>query len=123
MYGITGEAMINFGLLGGVLSFAVYGFVVRLVGRWYRTARQGTALAPQLLAAMAWALAIIVVSADLGNLIDFNLGFTMPVVLLVLLSSGRPGARRAGPDLLDPVPHRRHRPGVGSPEPPRIGGT
>ncbi|ATO13948.1 hypothetical protein CO540_08980 [Micromonospora sp. WMMA2032] len=106
IYGMTGEGMMNLGLLGGVLSFAVYGLVIRLIGRLYRGARTGQALAPQLWAAMVWPMTILALSADLGNLIDFNMGFTVLVVLLVLLSSRRLGGRRHAPGLLGADPHR-----------------
>ncbi|MEV0005019.1 O-antigen polymerase [Micromonospora sp. NPDC050980] len=109
VYGMAGEGMINFGLLGGVLSFAVYGLIIRLIGRLYRTARTGTALVPQIFAAMAWGLTIAV-NADLGNLIDFNMKFTVPVVLLVLLSSARSPAGPPAPDPAVPLPHRPPRP-------------
>ncbi|MFG1677847.1 hypothetical protein [Micromonospora sp. NPDC049282] len=106
VYGMAGEGMINFGLLGGVLSFAAYGLIIRLIGRLYRTARDGTALTPQIFAAMAWGLTIAV-NADLGNMIDFNMMFTVPVVLLLLLSSSR---SPAGPPALGPTVPQPHRP-------------
>ncbi|SCF29470.1 hypothetical protein [Micromonospora mirobrigensis] len=102
VYGMAGEGMLNFGLVGGLLAFAAFGLVVRFVGDYYESARQGVDLVPKLLAPMAWAL-VNANGADLDNLLDFLLKYAAPLALVVLLAREAPDrtARdgRLGPGL------------------------
>jgi hypothetical protein len=99
VYGITGEAIMNFGPLGGLVSFAVLGMIVRFARRYYLRAKQQAALAPKLLAPMVWAL-VGVISADFDNIIAFQLKYALPLATVVLLARAR---NRAATNGLQPL--------------------
>ncbi|MFG1951496.1 hypothetical protein [Micromonospora sp. NPDC048830] len=107
VYGLAGEAIINFGPVGGLLSFAVLGLVVRAVRRYYLNAVHRPDLAPKLLAPMAWTL-VGIVSADLDNVVFFQLKYALPLVAVVLLSRRLDrGSRPAVPQVRPGSSHRR----------------
>lgn len=89
IYGMTGEGIINFGLVGGVLAFVVFGFVIRAVWGYYLRAGESSDLAPKLIAPMLWAL-VNAHGADLDNIVFFMCKYALPLILLVLV------ARRLG---------------------------
>ncbi|WP_229398002.1 hypothetical protein [Micromonospora okii] len=99
VYGLAGEAMMNFGPLGGVASFVVLGLVVRAVRRYYLHARRTAEIAPKLLAPLLWNLALLPLS-DLDNTLWFMVKYAAPLALVVLLATRwRPGPAlaRSGP--------------------------
>ncbi|MEV5817720.1 hypothetical protein ABUL04_19140 [Micromonospora harpali] len=93
IYGMTGEGIINFGLVGGVLSFVAFGLAVRAVQIYWTSAVQSPELAPKLIAPMIWVV-INAQGADLDNTLFSLCKYTMPVLLLVFLARqfGRPEA-------------------------------
>lgn len=102
VYGLTGEAIINFGPIGGVLSFLLLGLVVRWCRRYYLDAKRGTGLGPKLLAPLLWTL-VGLPSADLDNILWFQLKYVAPLAIVVWLAGrGEPGERL-------PQLHPRHR--------------
>ncbi|ROT33180.1 hypothetical protein [Micromonospora sp. HM5-17] len=95
VYGLAGEAVMNFGPLGGVASFAVLGLVVVFSRRYYARARQEAALGPKLLAPMLWAGAFLP-TADLDNNLWFLIKLVLPLAGVVWLAS-RIGPTRPAP--------------------------
>ncbi|MGI5215730.1 hypothetical protein [Plantactinospora sp. CA-290183] len=103
VYGLAGEAIMNFGPLGGVASFAFLGMVVRLLRRYYARARQEAALAPKLLAPMLWACTFLP-TADLDNNVWFLIKFVLPLAAVVWLAQWlRPTAPLPTPGSRRPV--------------------
>lgn len=101
VYGITGEAVLNFGLLGGLLSFAVFGLVVRFAGRYCASAWSATSLVPKLLAPSVTVIAISALSWDADNLTWFVLKHVLPLAAVLLLSVARRPDRT---DRKEPIP-------------------
>jgi hypothetical protein len=85
VYGIAGEAIINFGAVGGVASFVVLGLAIRAYRRFYRRALEGRNLVPKLLAPLLWQFTLLP-TADLDNTVWFMLKFVAPVAVVVWLA-------------------------------------
>lgn len=85
IYGLTGEAVMNFGPLGGVASFGVLGVIVRLVRGYYLRALRNEALVPKLVAPLLWPYAFLP-NNDLDNVLWFQLKYIAPVALVIWLS-------------------------------------
>lgn len=89
VFGVTGEAIINFGPAGGLLSFVFLGLFLRFATRYYAQARRRDALAAKLLCLPLCAITIILVTADLDNILAFYLGEALPLALVVLCAIAR----------------------------------
>lgn len=95
VYGLAGEAIMNFGPAGGVLSFAFLGMLVRFGRRYYARARQQGSLTAKLLGPMALVCAFLP-TADLDNNTWFLLKYVLPVAAVVWLArQGRRSVDRA----------------------------
>jgi hypothetical protein len=87
VYGLGGEAMLNFGFLAVPLPFAIWGF---LMGRYRRAVLTWRSKdARKLLAPFATLLLVVALFSDLDDLINLFLYTGGFVVLLVFLSSKR----------------------------------
>ncbi|MFV2087836.1 hypothetical protein [Micromonospora sp. LOL_021] len=89
VFGLTGEAILNFGPVGGLLSFVFLGLFLRFATRYYARARQPDALAAKLLCLPLCAITIILVTADLDNILAFYVGEALPLALVVLCAIAR----------------------------------
>lgn len=96
IYGITGEAVMNFGVVGGLASFALLGMVIRLLRRYYVRAQQDPALLPKLLAPLLWPL-MYLPNCDLDNTLWFQLKYIAPLALVICLAALRKPNSTAGP--------------------------
>ncbi|MBE1488722.1 O-antigen polymerase [Plantactinospora soyae] len=104
VYGLTGEAIMNFGPAGGVVSFALLGVLVRFSRRHYARARQQRSISTTLLAPMALVCAFLP-TADLDNNTWFLLKYVLPLAAVVWLArQGRSASRalRSGPPTESP---------------------
>ncbi|TDC66486.1 hypothetical protein E1258_02670 [Micromonospora sp. KC207] len=97
IYGMAGEGIINFGLVGGVLSFVAFGFVIRAVQGYYTAAVDAPELVPKLIAPAVWVF-VTTQGSDLDNILFGLCKYSMPVILLVWL------ACRFGPHRRRPLP-------------------
>jgi len=88
IYGLGGEAMLNFGLIGVPLSFAVLGFVTRWASRRYRFAELSRSIPAVLLVAPLGVFSLMVLIGDLDNLIWFAIKQVLPIASVALLSQG-----------------------------------
>ncbi|WBB95462.1 MULTISPECIES: hypothetical protein [unclassified Solwaraspora] len=104
VFGITGEAILNFGPVGGLLSFVFLGLFLRFATRYYARARQSDALAAKLLCLPLCAITVILVTADLDNILAFYLGEALPLALVVLCAVARSPRTAVG--------HRQYRQSV-----------
>jgi hypothetical protein len=96
IFGLAGEAILNFGSAGAVLSFLVLGLLVRLARVVYRRAQSAEyALGSKLLAAVLPVSLILILGSDLGNLAWF-------LVNHVVVLAGVVFASRLMPTRLDP---------------------
>ncbi|WP_329108996.1 hypothetical protein OG792_10030 [Micromonospora sp. NBC_01699] len=86
IYGIAGEAMLNFGPVGAVASFVPLGLLVRWSRRFYRRARDQPDLVPKLLAPALGVATVLVLSSDLDNIVVFLLGRFIPLATITLLA-------------------------------------
>jgi hypothetical protein len=103
--GLTGEAILNFGYLGGVASFLVLGLVVRWARRCYRRAQVHHELVPKLLAPALCVGVILFHGSDLDNVAWYLAKQVLPLALVLWLAlRGRSAAMPAIPPL---APERR----------------
>ncbi|MEV4640434.1 hypothetical protein AB0J80_24125 [Actinoplanes sp. NPDC049548] len=98
VYGITGEAILNFGAPGGLFSFVVLGMLVRTARRYCGQALNGGRTAPKMLSASLTVATLSVLSWDADNLVWFSLKHVLPLVLVVVVARAwptpQPGERR-----------------------------
>ncbi|MGW4462110.1 hypothetical protein [Micromonospora sp. NPDC004704] len=97
IYGIAGEAMLNFGPAGAVVSFVPLALLVRWSRRLYRRARDQPDLVPKLLAPSLGVATVLVLSSDLDNIVVFLLGRFVPLAVVVLLAFAVPRRDSGGP--------------------------
>ncbi|MEE6308634.1 hypothetical protein V1634_17535 [Plantactinospora veratri] len=87
VYGIAGEAMLNFGPAGAIASFLVLGLLIRGVTALYLRARDSDRLAPRILAPSLCLAAVLMLSSDLDNITIVLLTRFAPVGLAVLFAT------------------------------------
>ncbi|WP_159079247.1 MULTISPECIES: hypothetical protein [unclassified Plantactinospora] len=87
VYGIAGEAMLNFGPAGAVASFLVLGLLIRGVTSLYLRARDGDRLAPRILAPSLCLASVLMLTSDLDNITIVLLTRFAPVGLAVLFAT------------------------------------
>jgi hypothetical protein len=90
IYGLGGEAMLNFGWAGPLLAFSVFGIVVAKVRGAYDRALEAGALSAGGIVAPAlcvWSLLLLI--SDLDNAILFGLKHVVPLAVAVLLTQER----------------------------------
>lgn len=113
IFGLAGEALLNFGPLGVVAAFLAYGLLVGLLDRSYEQYRRiPGALASRVIAGTFPALVLITLISDLDNVILFLLKYALPVIGVFLVGSTpvrRPTARAdQGPVTLPRSPLTPH---------------
>lgn len=91
IYGLAGEALLNFGYAGPPLAFAVYGALVRFFDSYYLQALRARSLAAAPIAAALSPLAVLLLISDLDNAFSFGLRRIVPILAIVWLST-RPRA-------------------------------
>lgn len=89
VFGITGEATLNFGPAGALASFAVLGLFLRFARRYHTRARQTSDLTPKLLCVPLGALTVILVTADLDNILAFYVGEALPLTVVAFCALAR----------------------------------
>jgi hypothetical protein len=91
VYGLVGEAMLNFGILSVPIPFAIWGFLMGRYRHAMLTWRRKDAR--RLLAPFATLLFMVALIGDLDNLLAALIGKGSFVTLLILLSSKRSAER------------------------------
>lgn len=100
VYGLVGEAMLNFGLAGGALAFVPFAFAVRWADRVWLGAEAGDRLLPKMLAPALAAVAVVTLGSDVDNVLWLLVKQVLPLAAVVLLArrtlvpqrtDGRPG--------------------------------
>ncbi len=110
IYGLAGEATLNFGPVGAVLSFLPLAFVVRAARSRYRSALlPGAPVDGRLLAAALPIVVVLVLTADLDNVLWFVVNDVAVLACLVLLSRRKQPPLTAHPRPTT-VPKDRNRP-------------
>lgn len=86
--GLTGEAMVNFGLLGPIVIFVLFGLFVGKAEQYFNESKQNPeATGSALIAAVLPAISILMLISDFDNLVLFFLKYAFPLILLAWLSS------------------------------------
>jgi hypothetical protein len=96
VYGLTGEAMLNFGPAGAAVAFIPLGLIVRRSRRLYARAIGPSDLAAKLLAPSLCIATVLVLTSDLDNLVFFLAQRFLPVAAVVLLALSGPPPGQAG---------------------------
>lgn len=84
--GAAGEATLNFGATGFLLSFGVVGFIVRRASAWYRATAVGDDLGRKIIAGSACIVCILALGSDLDNLVWFAAKQLLPLFFVVSLT-------------------------------------
>jgi hypothetical protein len=87
VYGIAGEAMLNFGPLGVIPSFVVLALLIRRVHHFYLRSQRGDHLGPKILAPSLCMVAVLALTSDLDNLTLILVTRFVPLAVVVLLAS------------------------------------
>ncbi|MEU4792269.1 hypothetical protein AB0F95_21425 [Micromonospora tulbaghiae] len=94
IYGLGGEALLNFGPAGVIVSYAVFGFAVRAARRRYALALTRTDLGAAVFSAIGGVSVILALGSDLGNVWWFMVKTGAPLAILVVLArTSRSSAR------------------------------
>ena len=86
IYGLAGEAVLNFGPAGAVASFAVLGFIVRAARRRYARALTESDPGAAVLCGITGVCVILAVGSDLGNIAWFLVKTALPLTTVVVLA-------------------------------------
>ncbi|SCG78681.1 hypothetical protein [Micromonospora humi] len=86
IFGLTGEAILNFGYLGGIASFLVLGLAVRWMRRCYRRAQQNQDLLPKLVTPALCVGLILFHGSDLDNVTWYLAKQVLPLMLVLWLA-------------------------------------
>ncbi|WFE29868.1 hypothetical protein O7623_12100 [Solwaraspora sp. WMMD791] len=89
VFGITGEATLNFGPAGALASFGVLGLFLRFACRYHHRARRSSQLTPKLLCVPLCAVTVILVTADLDNILAFYVGEALPLTVVAFCALAR----------------------------------
>lgn len=93
IYGLLGEAAINFGPWPAMLAFAVLGIYIRFARRFYRQAQRFGSLPAGILGPALSVSSVLVLGSDLDNVVWFTAKHTLP--LAIVLYPLMPVLRRA----------------------------
>ncbi|MEV1289622.1 hypothetical protein [Micromonospora sp. NPDC049679] len=97
VFGLAGEAILNFGPLGGVVSFLFLGLVVRFARRHYERARRSPHLPRKLLAPGLCVGLLLFLGSDLDNVAWFTLKQVVPAAIVLCAALTRvPLSARTG---------------------------
>lgn len=95
MYGLAGEAMLNFGPLGVPVAFAALGVIVGCTRRWIKTLKRGDPR--RLMLPLLLSLCLVALIGDSDNIVVLLLeDAVFPFFVLALVSTRR--CRAGGPD-------------------------
>ncbi|TDC85173.1 hypothetical protein E1193_03610 [Micromonospora sp. KC606] len=86
IFGLAGEAVINFGYVGGIASFLVLGLAIRGARRFYLRAKLNQDLLPKLAAAAICVGVILFHGSDLDNVAWYALKQVLPMALVIVLA-------------------------------------
>ncbi|MEU7572675.1 hypothetical protein [Micromonospora sp. NPDC049240] len=86
IYGLAGEALLNFGPAGSVASFAVLAAVVRTARRRYLGARLSRESGVAVMSGIAGVIVILALGSDLDNLLWYLVKTALPLVTVVFFS-------------------------------------
>jgi hypothetical protein len=89
IYGMVGEAMMNFGFVGGVAIFGLFGLIVRWVTRLYRSGERELCASSLIAPALA-AMCVLFLVSDIDNVIWFAAKHVLPLGAVVAVSLTRP---------------------------------
>lgn len=85
--GLSGEALINFGLIGPCLAMGVYGrFVARAHSKFERAKGEKFDISAKVSAGILPSVVILVLISDLDNLVLFSLKYAFPLLFAAWLS-------------------------------------
>lgn len=86
IYGLVGEAMINFGLAAGVAVFVPFAFVVRRVTRFYLDAVSSQDIGSLILAPIMSVSLLLLLGSDFDNFVYFQLKHLLPLAIVVWIA-------------------------------------
>lgn len=86
IFGAAGEATLNFGYAGYLLSFGAVGFIVRRTSAWYAATSAGEDIGRKVVAGSACIACVLALSSDLDNLVWFAAKQLLPLFFVVALS-------------------------------------
>jgi hypothetical protein len=96
IFGLVGEGMLNFGLVGGALIFLPFAVFVRKVDRVWRTAVATESLSLKLIAPSLTAVAVVALGSDFDNVLWLLCAQVLPLAAVVYLA-GRSNQSRSLP--------------------------
>lgn len=85
IYGLVGEAMLNWGLIALPIAFIFFGLLVKWLDRFYATALASGLLENRLVAGSFGAVVIVVFVQDLDNVAWFAIKYLVPVFIAFIL--------------------------------------
>ena len=86
IFGLSGEGMLNFGLIGGALAFLPFAAFVRWADRVWQTAIRTDSLPHRLVGPGLTAIAVMALGSDLDNVLRLSLAQVLPLVIVVYLA-------------------------------------
>lgn len=101
IYGLQGEALINFGPIGAVLAFLPYAFVMVAAERSYSRALKGHSMRSGLVIALMIPIVILLFLSDMDNVVNNFASKAMFPILAIVLAGvpNRKGINQASPVL------------------------
>lgn len=89
IFGLVGEGMLNWGVVGGALAFLPFAVFVRWADRVWRTATGTGNTVASLMAPSLTALCLLALGSDLDNVLWLFYGQALPLLSVVMLSRCR----------------------------------
>ncbi|GAA3607335.1 hypothetical protein GCM10022236_06430 [Microlunatus ginsengisoli] len=89
IYGLAGEGMINFGLVGGIVAFLPFAVLVRWADRYWSDSLAPDDPSAKLLAAWLPATVIVALASDLDNVLWMLIKQAMVMILVVFFARTR----------------------------------
>lgn len=86
IFGLTGEGMLNFGLVGGSLAFLPFAVFVRWAERIWRTAAMSGSLPHKLIGPGLTVMCLLALGSDLDNVLRLCLAQVLPLAVVVFLA-------------------------------------
>jgi hypothetical protein len=98
IYGLVGEGLLNFGLIGGAIAFLPLALLVRCAERLWSEAMLADRLELQLLVPMLAPVVVVTLGSDLDNVLWFIAKYVAPLALVIIFArinfANMPPARR-----------------------------
>ena len=86
IYGLGGEAMLNFGLMAVPIAYIVYALIVRKLSLFYRGASASGSPLHKVVASTTGVLSIMLLTSDLDNLAWFTMKQIVPIVAIATIA-------------------------------------